>query len=105
MGFLIKNISVRDEEKVIHIRGCNDGYVEFVKPVIQIDKDSGVEKEIWVGYAFYTNIEQALDKLFRMRICNRQADTLQELLNNVREEREALHKEFESSLTATRKRR
>lgn len=98
MGFLIRNIKTRDGEKVVNFRGCDDGVVEFVRLSIQTDKETGEEKEVWVGYKFYNSIEAALDKLFRMRVCNRDAETLQELLVNVKEERELLRKEFESQL-------
>lgn len=105
MGFLIKDIKTREGNETIIIRGCSDGTVEFVKEVTQTDKDTGEEKLVLVPYKFFSLIDNALDRLFRMRVCNRDAATLQELLANVKEEREAIRKEFEGILPQSRKKR
>jgi hypothetical protein len=108
MGFLIRNIKTRDGEGIVNIRGCDDGCVEFVRISMTaeiVDKEkTGNEVELILPYKFYNSIESALDKLFRMRVCNRDATTLQELMQNVKEERELLTTEFSSQLL-TRKRR
>lgn len=104
MGFLVK-VKTREEQNEIVIRGCEDGSVEFVREITSVDKDTGEESIILAAYKFYSNIDLALDKLFRMRCCNRDASTLQELLVNVKEERELLRKEFEGILPQSRRRR
>lgn len=105
MGFLIEGIKTRDGEGVINIRGCDDGSIEYVKWIVSINGKTGEETASWNPYKFYANVYQAIDKLFRMRICNRDAKTLEELLKNVKEERELLHKEFEGILSQSRPRR
>lgn len=105
MGFLIEGIKTRDADGVINIRGCDDGTIEYVKWVTSVNSKTGEENANWSPYKFYASLEQALDKLFRMRVCNRDAKTLEELIRNVREEREALHEEFQSHLLNTRRKR
>jgi hypothetical protein len=105
MGFVIKNIRVGGGLDPIHIRGADDGCVEFFKINKVINKDTGEESEIQASYKFYSSLEAALDKVFRMRVCNRDAKSLEELIANVKEERIALHEEFASTLLSNRRRR
>jgi hypothetical protein len=98
MGFLVK-VQIRQGNDGVILRGNEDGSVDFVK---EIDSEKGL---IYSPYKYFATIESALDRVFRMRCNNRDAETLQELLANVREERELLKKEFEGILAAPRPKR
>jgi len=104
MGFLIK-AKTREGNNEVIIKGSNKGGVEFAKEVTSINEKTGEEQTVLVGYNFFASIDMALDKLFRMRCCNRDAETLQELLANVKEERRLLHEEFEGILPQARRAR
>lgn len=87
MGFLIK-LKTRCEDQEVMLRGNDDGSVDFVKTV----EMSG--KPTLVPYKYYTSILTAIDAIFRLRVNNREASTLEELLKNVKEEREFLNNEM-----------
>ena len=96
MGFLIE-VSTGEEGK-LWLRGQDDGGVEFCRMVDIKDPKTGKMKLTPIPYKFYPNIDSALDRLFRMRVNSRNATTLQELLQNVQEEREELRREFTSGV-------
>ena len=104
MGFLIRDIKTRDGEGTVILKGNDDGTVEFCRPSMQVDSKTGETVEVMVGYKFFALLDNALDRLFRMRVCNRDATTLQELLVNVKQERELLQKEFEGIIPVRRRR-
>ncbi len=88
MGFLIE-VSTGEDGR-LWLRSQDDGTVEFCRMTDFKDKETGKIKTMPVPYKFYPSIDSALDRLFRMRVNSRNASTLQELLQNVREEREEL---------------
>lgn len=98
MGFLIE-VSTGEDGK-LWLRGQDDGNVEFCRMVDLKDPKTGKMKPTPVPYKFYPTIDSALDKLFRMRVNSRNATTLQELLQNVREEREELRVLFTSEIAS-----
>ena len=104
MGFLIEGIKTRDGDGSVTIRGCEDGNIEFVKWVVSTNTRTGEDTSGWAPYKYFASIEMALDKVFRMRVCNRDAKTLEELIVNVKEERASLHEEFASHLIKNKRR-
>lgn len=104
MGFQIRCKTRNGEQEVI-MRGNDDGGVDFVREIELTDKDTGKTKINLASYKYFSNIGSALNRLFEMRIANRDASTLQELLANVKEERELMQKEFERAPEATQRRR
>lgn len=67
------------------LRGCSDGSVEFCKWIEQKDKATGEMKPILVAYKFYANIQQAFDRIARMRIASAQANDLKELVAAIKQ--------------------
>ena len=68
----------------VTLRGCSDGTVEFCKWVEQKDKDTGEMKPVMIPYKFYANIQQAFDRIARMRIASAQANDLKELVTAIK---------------------
>lgn len=87
MGFAIK-LKTRCEDQEIQLRGNEDGTVDFVKEVVMNGKPT------LVPYKYFTSIVTAIDAVFRMRVNNREAGNLEELLKNVKDEREFLKNEM-----------
>lgn len=87
MPFLIK-LKTRCEDQEVQLRGNENGSVDFVKEVEMNGKPT------LVPYKYYTSIVTAIDAVFRMRVNNREASTLEELLKNVKDEREFLKNEM-----------
>lgn len=87
MGFMIK-LKTRDEDNEITLRGNDDGTVDFVK---EVNTATGLQLQ---PYKFFSSIESAVERIFKVRVNNREATTLEQLLKNVKEEREELRKEF-----------
>lgn len=87
MPFLIK-LKTRCEDQEVQLRGNEDGSVDFVKEVVMNGKPT------LVPYKYHTSIITAIDAVFRMRVNNREASTLEELLKNVKDEREFLKNEM-----------
>ena len=87
MGFIIR-LKTKCENEEIILRGNDDGTVDFVKEVPS--KDTFIIQP----YKFFSSIENAIERIFKMRVNNREASTLQELLINVEQEREELRNEF-----------
>lgn len=104
MGFVARMKTRNGTEEII-IRGNEDGTVDFVKELNVTDKETGKEKLILNPYKYFITIDSALERIFRMRCNNRDAETIQEILANVKEERELLRKEFEGITTTTTRRR
>ena len=93
MGFEIR-MKTRDGDGEVILRGNNDGSVDFCREADGLDSEKNPIK-VMQPFKFYSTLDMAINRLFKMRICNRDASTLQELLANVKEERELLAKEFE----------
>jgi len=82
MAFQIE-VKTGDAGPVI-LRGCSDGSVEFCKWVDKKDKDSGKVSAELVAYKFYANVQQAFDRIARMRIASAQANDLKELVTAIK---------------------
>lgn len=106
MAFEFK-CKTREGDGEIIIRGTNDGQVEFCREVNVLDPETKKPTgEVSLQpFKFFAAIEHAIDKLFRMRVCNRDANSLEELLSNVKEERELLHNEFEGIFPQSQRKR
>jgi hypothetical protein len=102
MGFRI-SVKTRNGTEEVIMSGNDDGTVEFVKELTVKVADTDQTKITYAPYKYFMNIDSAIDRIFRMRCNNRDADTLQELLKNVKEERELLQKEFSGQFPATRR--
>ena len=86
------------EAGTVTMRGCSDGTVELCmwKEKKEKDKDTG---EITVTpylepYAFYASVEQAFNKIARMRIASSNATSLQELAEAIRTIRKDIKQEM-----------
>lgn len=82
MAFQIE-LQTGDAGPVI-LRGCEDGSIEFCKWVEQKDKETGDMKPVLVPYKFYANVQQAFDRIARMRIASAQAKDLKELVTAIK---------------------
>ena len=77
------------EEGNVILRGCSDGTVELCRWAERKDKDKETG-EITVtpyleAYAFYASIEQAFNKIARMRIGSSNATSLKELTEAIKQ--------------------
>jgi hypothetical protein len=95
MGFEIK-LNTGDVGEV-WLRGCGDGTVEMckwetLKPLK--DQDKSIVREGLVPFKYYASIEQAMEKVIRMRVGSSQAATLKELVQTIKAIRSDLHKEL-----------
>lgn len=104
MGFVVRMKTRNGTEEII-MRGNEDGTVDFVKEITTTDKETNKKSIVLNPYKYFVNIDSALDRIFRMRCNNRDAETVQELLANVKEERGLLRKEFEGITTQSIRRR
>lgn len=86
------------EEGNIILRGCSDGCVEFCawRDVKEKDKDTGeiTTKPQLVAYKYYASVEQAFNKIARMRIGSSNATSLQELTEAIRDIRKDIKREM-----------
>lgn len=96
MGFTIK-VKTGEEGDVV-LRGCSDGTVEFCAwhDVKEKDKETGeiTIKPQLVAYKYYASVEQAFNKIARMRIGSATATSLQELTEAIRDIRKDIKREM-----------
>lgn len=96
MGF---TIDVKTgEEGIVTLRGCSDGTTEFCKwsDVKEKDKETGeitITSQL-VAYKYFASIEQAFNKIARMRIGSSNATTLNELATEIKNIRKDIQKEL-----------
>ena len=87
MAFQIE-VSTGEEGKVI-LRGCADGTVEFCKWIEkkETNKDTGevTHTPELCAYKYYVSIEQAFNKIARMRIGSSNATSLRELTEAIKQ--------------------
>lgn len=93
MGFQIE-VSTGDAGPVV-MRGCEDGTIEFCKWQVKKDKETGEEtgREL-VAYKWYASLEQAWERVFRMRVCSSNAATIKELVQAVKQTRAEIRAEL-----------
>jgi hypothetical protein len=97
MAFEIKlHIGVKagtDKKEKITIRGADNGTIEFCKTVMMKDKD-GDKVPTLVPFSFYSSLENAFDKILKLRVCRSDATTLEELLEVFNKETRNLKRMF-----------
>ncbi len=79
---------------VVTLRGCSDGTVEFCKWVDVKDPLTKEVKPALVPYKFYASIEQAFERVSRMRVASAAATDLKELIHAIRGIRADIKKEM-----------
>lgn len=77
-------VKTGEEGEVILRSEPSTGYVEFCKYVKQTDKDTLEEKDVLVAFKFYTNLEQAFQKVASMRIASIDAKNIQEVVAGIK---------------------
>lgn len=92
MGFQIE-VKTGDAGPVT-LRGCDDGTVEFCKWGEVIDPKTKVKRAALIAFKYYASIEQAFDKVFRMRVASAEATTLKELVQEIRRIRQDIKTEM-----------
>lgn len=91
MGF---EIEVKTGEMgPLWLRGCSDGCVEMCKKGIIKTKDQP-DKEGLIAFKYYASVEQAFDRVFRMRLASSEAKTLKELIFNIKAIRAEIKQEM-----------
>lgn len=82
MGFQIEIDTGEAGPQVL--RGSADGTVELCQWREVKDKDTGSIKKILVAYKFYASIEQAFNKVARMRIGSAKAKSIKSLITEIK---------------------
>jgi len=80
-------------EKVVVLRGNEDGTVDLCHWV-PIRNKEGEMIDTPIPYKYFASIQSALQRVYEMRVCIRDATTLEKLLEHIKEEREWLRKEL-----------
>jgi hypothetical protein len=94
MGFAIEVKT--GEQGTVTLRGCSDGTVEMCKWGDKKDAGTGVATPTLIAFRFYASIEQAFDRVARMRVTSYDADTLKELVEGIRAIRSDIKREMGS---------
>jgi len=92
MGFQIE-VKTGAEGKVV-LRGCEDGTIEFCQWRDVKNKDTGLVVPTLTPYKWYTSLEQAFERVFRMRVASADATTIKELVAAVKSIRKEIKEEM-----------
>lgn len=66
------------------LRGCADGTVEMCKWGESTNSETKVKTPALIAFKYYASIEQAFDRVFRMRVASSHAATLKELVADIK---------------------
>lgn len=92
MGFQVE-VKTGDAGPVV-LRGCADGTVEFCRWAEVIDPKTKIKGPQLVPYKWYASIEQAFERVFRMRVASYDAQNIKDLVAGIREIRAEIKKEM-----------
>lgn len=92
MGFQIE-VKTGDAGPVI-LRGCADGTIEFCKWAEVTDPKTKIKGPGLVAYKWYTSIEHAFERVFRMRAASCDAQNIKDLVAGIKQIRADIKQEM-----------
>jgi len=92
MGFQIE-VNTGEAGPVV-LKGCPDGTVAFCKWQEVKDRNTKEVKPVLVEFKWYASIEQAFQKVARMRVCSASANDIKGLVEAIRAIRDDIKKEM-----------